>query len=326
MKPRKLTSLLALTLAALAFHAAPSASAADLGEAPRRTVTVRGSYSCSEGGDLTAFGQTLPAVRTQESDAAFGADLWRTDTDQVSFHVSARRTEFRRSTNRWTGTGTPSVLVNPQGLWSAPLPDDFQDVGLEVVWLHRFSSDWTLIIQSRPSYRTAGTTSLTSDGFGATGATLAIWRVTERLQLTFGAAGDTLATGSQRLLPVAGLDWSIAEQWRLSLGLPRTGLFWQAFQALELGLAADGSSNTYYVRQRGAATYPSGRPLTETKLEHLEVRVGLQANWELTPTIQLNAAVGIVGLRRFDYPDRNLVLKSNGTPAGYGSLGLTISL
>jgi len=287
--------------------------------------TLRSSFACSGGGDLEAVGQTFPEIRTQESEASFGADLWQSEGDQISFTLSARRTELHRTFKRWTSPVTPLTGVDAQGFWSAPLPDKLQDVGVDLTWQHRFNPEWALTIQARPGWRTAGTTALVSDGFGVTGAALAMWRVSDRLQFAFGAAGDTLASGSQRLLPVAGLDWSFAEHWRLSLGLPRTGVFWQVSQALELGLAAEGGWNTYYVRQRGAATYPYGRPLTETKLEHIEGRAGLQANWSLTQAVQLNFSLGVVGVRRFEYSDRDFVLKSGGTPAVYGSLGVTMN-
>jgi len=288
-------------------------------------ATLRSSFACSGGGDLQAFGQTYPEVRTSESAFSYDADLWKAEADQISFTVSARRTEFHRDIKRWTGPVTPQIGVNAQGFWSAPLPDKFQDVGVDLTWQHQFNPEWTLMVQARPCWRTAGTTTLNGDSFGTTGATLAVWRVSDRLQFAFGAAGDSLATGSQQLLPIVGLDWGFAEHWRLSLGLPRTGVFWQVSEALELGLAAEGDWNTYYVRQRDAATYPYGRPLTETKLEHLDARVGIQANWNVTKFIQLNASLGVVAARRFEYTDRNLVLKSDGTPAGYGSLGVTVN-
>lgn len=288
-------------------------------------ASLRGSFACSGGGDLTAFGQPYPEVRTRESEAAFGADLWQTETDQVSFTFSARRTELRRTLTRWHGPVTTPAGLDTQGFWSAPLPDDFQDLGVELSWQHRLSPDWTLMVQARPGWRTAGTTSLARDGFGTTAAALAMWRVGERLQFAFGAAGDSLASGAQRLLPVAGLDWSFAEHWRLSLGIPRTGVFWQISEALELGLAAEGGWTTYHVRQRNAPTDAYNRPLTGTKLEHLEGRAGIQANWNITPALRLNLAVGVVGARRFEYPDRHLVLKSRGNPGGYGSIGVTTS-
>jgi hypothetical protein len=288
-------------------------------------ASLRSSFGCSEGVDLKAFGQTYPEVRTRECEASFAADLWQTEADQVSLTVSARRTELRRTLTRWTGPVAPQAGLNAQGYWSAPLPDKFQDVGLELIWQHRFSPEWMLMIQARPGWRTAGTTTLVSDSFGATGSALAMWHFSESLQFAFGAAGDSLASGSQRLLPVAGLDWGFAKHWRFSLGLPRTGLFWQVSEALELGLAVEGAWNTYYVRQRDAATYPYGRPLTETKLEHVEARVGFQANWKINQSLQLSLSAGVVGFRRFEYPDRHLVLKSDGAHGGYGKLGLTVN-
>jgi hypothetical protein len=288
-------------------------------------ATLRSSFTGSGGVELTAFGQTYPELRTLESEFSFGYDLWQTETNQVSVTVSARRTELHRTLTRWTGPVTPQTGVNAQGFWSAPLPDKFQDLGVEFTWQHRFNPEWSLMVFARPGWRSAGSTTLASDSFGATGAALAVWRVSERLQFAFGAAGDSLASGSQQLLPVAGLDWTFAEHWRLSLGLPRTGLFWQISETLELGLAAEGGWNTYYVRQPGAVTYPYGRPLTETKLEHLEGRVGLQANWNLTKAVQLNVSFGVVAISRFEYPDRQLVLKSDGTNGGYGSLGVTVN-
>ncbi len=291
--------------------------------ASAHAASLRSAFACSEGVDLKAFGQTFPEVRTRESEVAVGVDLWRTDADQVTFTVSARRTELLRTLTRWPGSVAPQAGLDAQGFWSAPLPDKLQDVGFDLGWRHPCSPDWTLMIQARPGWRTAGTTTLTSDGFGVTGSALAMWRKSKSLQFAFGVAGDTLASGSQRLIPVAGVDWGFAPNWRLSLGLPRTGLFWQITEVLELGLAADGGWSTYYVRQRNAATYPYGRPLTDTKLEHTEARVGFQANWNVTQAIQLNLSAGSVGFRRFEYPDRDLVLKSRGAHGGYGSIGVT---
>lgn len=288
-------------------------------------ASLRTSVAGSGGVDLKAFGQAYPELSALETEFSLGFELWQAEADRLSCTLSARRTELHRTLTRWTGPVTPQTGVNAQGFWSAPLPDKLQDVGLELIWQHRFSPEWMLMIQARPGCRTAGTTTLVSDGFGATGSALAVWRLSESLQFAFGAAGDSLATGSQQLLPVAGLDWGFAEHWRLSLGVPRTGLFWQVSEALELGLAAEGGWNTYYVRQRDAATYPYGRPLTETKLEHVEGRAGIQANWNLTKAVQLNLSIGVVGVRRFEYPDRNLVLKSDDGHGGYGSLGVSVN-
>jgi len=324
MKSLQLLLTVSIVFAPLAARAESRESAVERSDARRHTATLRASYACSGGGDLKAFGQTFPEIRTEESEASISVEPWQAEADQVSLTVSARRTDLHRTIKRWAGPVTPQAGVDAQGLWSTPLPDKFQDVGIDLSWQHRFSPEWTLMVQARPSCRTAGTTSLVSDGFGVTASALTLWHVSDRLQFAFGAAGDTLASGSQQLLPVAGLDWSFSEHWHLSLGLPRTGLFWQVSKALELGLAAEGGWNTYYVRQRGAATYPYGRPLTETKLEHLEGRAGLQANWNLTDAIQLSLSVGIVGIRRFEYTDRDFVLKSDGTPAGYGTLGIAV--
>lgn len=288
-------------------------------------ASLRTSVAGSGGVNLKAFGQTYPETSALEAEFSLGFEPYQSETDRVSCTLSARRTELHHDLTRWSGAGTPPAGVNAQGFWSAPLPDKFQDVGVELAWQHQCGPEWTLLLQARPGWRTAGTTAFASDGFGTTAAALAVWRVNERLQFSFGAAGDTLASGSQRLLPVAGLDWGFAEHWRLSLGVPRTGLFWQATAALELGLAAEGGWNTYYVRQRDAATYPYGRPLTETKLEHLEGRVGIQANWNLTKAVQLNFALGVVGLRRFEYPDRDFVLKATDARGGYGTAGMTVN-
>lgn len=292
---------------------------------PAHGASLRTSVAGSGGVSLKAFGQTYPETSALETEFSVGFELWQSEADRLSCNLSARRTELHHDHTRWSGIGTPPTGVNAQGYWSAPLPDKFQDVGVELAWQQQCSPEWTLMLQARPGWRTAGTTALVSDGFGVTGAALASWRASEHLQFSFGAAGDSLASGSQKLLPIAGLDWGFTEHWRLSLGLPRTGLFWQISDALELGLAAEGGWNTYYVRQRDAATYPYGRPLTETKLEHLEGRVGLQANWSLTKSVQLNLALGVVALRRFEYPDRAFVLKSTDARGGYGSLGLVMN-
>jgi hypothetical protein len=262
--------------------------------------------TASGGSSLKSFGQRYAEVRTEETAFTVGLGPPEAEADGYSFHIYTQRTTLHEG--------------HTSGSNPAPLPAHWQSTGVEFSIRRALGKHWQLMSQTNVGWHTAGTNLLLSDGFGCVISALGMYTLRDGLDFAFGAAIDTLAEGSNRLLPALGLNWKISEGWRLSLGLPRTGLFYSPTETLEFGLVAEGGLNTYYVLSTGGAADESGQPLTETKLEYTEGRAGLQVNWLIAGHLKLSTTLGVVGYRRFEYPEHRFVLKAQGTSTWFGSV------
>lgn len=215
-------------------------------------------------------------------------------------------------------------LSAAEGAWRVSTPQDFNDTGLELSLLRPIDERWTLLLIASPGWRTVGDDGFSSDGFGALLAGMALFQVGPSLQFGFGAVADTLAEGGNRLLPIGGMDWTISERWRLQLGLPRTGLFFTPTEVLELGLVADADFNTYHIPADEDFPDSARLGLSDTKVEYLDVRYGLEATWHLAPTASLSVTAGVVGARRVEFPTQNVVIKTEGLNGGYLKAALSL--
>jgi len=278
------------------------------GAAPflRATPSVRATFAGSGDLRLESAGQAFSAMRSEEMELRTHCEELKIGSASVEIGVVFQRIDFNQG-------GKP---------WSLPLPKRFQSAGLDLTFTDQLAPGWHGMVQISPTWRTAGGSRLVAKSFGATASMLAIREFSRGLRLAMGASADTLAAGDSRFLPVAGVDWEFASKWRLSLGLPRTGVFFNPVSTLELGLAVTGTWATYYVAASGPVEILSvDARLTETKLEYREARTGLQVKWQARANFELSATIGVVGHREFDYPDRRRKLKSDST-GGYASVEL----
>lgn len=270
-------------------------------------IEINATAAASGGVRLKALGWEYPEMRSYESTLALKFSSPLPGSGQFGFGLNAQRTTFRMD----------------QGAWRLPVPDRLQNINAELTYQNQFNEHWTGMFSVSPGWRTAGSTSLNSKGFGVMGMAMGIYSASPTLKFAVGAMGDTLAVGSSRFVPVFGLDWQFAPQWRLALGVPRTGLFYAVSEALELGVVAEGTWSTYYVDKKARFATVGGRVLTDTKLEYAEARAGFQVNWHFTPQSSLSVSAGAIGYRGFKYPERNLKLKTTGVDGGYASVGFT---
>lgn len=209
----------------------------------------------------------------------------------------------------------------PKRAGVAPLPETLQSLTLELSYSHKFSDTWSGLAALSPGYHNAGS-GLSAQGFGATVFALGIYQVNPTLTLAVGAGFDSLATGSNRVMPGAGIDWKFSPTWSFSLGYPKTGITWLASDALSLSLLAEGNFGTYYV-EKDPLPAVAGRPgLADTHVEYNDTRLGLAVNWKVSPRFVVTATSGFVVDRSFDYDARKFKIKSD-EGSGYASLGLT---
>ena len=117
------------------------------------------------------------------------------------------------------------------------IPDEFNTLGFELSLLRPFSDRWTGFLDLDTSYRNADNSKTESDSLGVIATAIGFYELNPQLRFAIGMEFDSLAVSSNRFFPVIGFDWQPKPQWRIALGFPETGVFYQVGDSLSLGLA-----------------------------------------------------------------------------------------
>jgi hypothetical protein len=133
----------------------------------------------------------------------------------------------------------------------------------------------------------------------------ATYATRRELAWTFALSLDPFAKIS--LLPVLGVRWQMAPQWKLELGFPHTALTWQATDSLALRADVSFQGGSYRVRSAPLG----GSAGADTLLDYREVHAGAGLDYNLGPAITLSVDAGQVIYRRFDYHKLHYDLKGD---------------
>lgn len=192
----------------------------------------------------------------------------------------------------------------------AALPDNLRSLSLKMVYFRQLNSDWSMVVMGSPEWNTAQGSVFDSDGLGFSTGVQFSKRVSPTFSYSLGLGYNSQAKGSLKVLPIAGLSWSPAPDWTLSVGFPRTGVTYRFTKELSLSLQAEGTGGSYYVKDDPLPS-ASGKPsLADTHLQFYDIRAGLALNYTVDKSTSLSLSVGEVLARRFDYHDRDYELKS----------------
>jgi hypothetical protein len=305
MKPLASAPCLALTALLIALTANPTLTAQPLptaaieGKGLTTTLTVGATGETK----LKSGSTRYTAVSSTDVTAAVNQSVTLSPAVELGFGLGYSRTNFDL----------------PRGAGAAPLPETLQSLTLELSYSHKFSDTWSGLAAVSPGLHQAGP-GCSAHGLGATVFALGIYQVNPTLTVALGAGYDSLATGSNRAMPGAGIDWKPSATWNFSLGFPKTGVTWHTSASLSVSLLAEGTFGTYYVEKDPLPA--TGRPgLADTHVEYTDTRLGLSVNWKVSPRCFITATCGFVVDRSFDYDARKFKIKSD-EGAGYASLGL----
>lgn len=203
------------------------------------------------------------------------------------------------------------------------LPEKLAGVGLEASLTTVHNARWLSFVSLTTGWRSVGSDRPQSDGFGVQGVVLGCYSVNERVQISMGAYGDSLAESGDRVVPILGVDWALSPRWRLSLGVPRTGVFCAVTDTLAIGLQAELTADTYAVADEYRRRY--GLP-EDVKVEYFDVRAGLNLLWRFTSQTSLTLSAGTIVARRLDFEADNYQrrVKADGIGGAYGTLEFSI--
>ena len=201
-----------------------------------------------------------------------------------------------------------------------PLPQHFQGLSAGLGVFGNLSPDWSLFASVSPGVANAGS-GFTSKGLSMGVIAIASRKFGQDFSAGAGFAFDSLARGSGRLIPVATFDWSPGPGWKVWVGYPRTGVSWEASDALKAEFVAEGDFGSFYVTEDPRTPRPGQVRLDRTRLEYRAVRMGPAITWKPDPLVSLRLGAGVVPMVRADYEARNYELRSE-KAAGFASLEL----
>lgn len=190
-----------------------------------------------------------------------------------------------------------------------PLPGRLKSLSAGFTLVSRLDADWTLLTSASPGFHDAGPT-FSSKGFGVGVIAIANRKFSSTFGAGFGVVYDSLSKGTGRILPVATFNWQPAPAWRVSLGFPRTGVFYTVSPTLEAEFTAEADFGSFYVHDDPLQAGLNKPALNRTRLEYQALRVGPAVTWRATPTFSGRASVGAVPLLNGDYHRRHYRVKS----------------
>jgi hypothetical protein len=195
-----------------------------------------------------------------------------------------------------------------------PLPEEAQSFALQFSLRHQFDADWGLIAGVKPGFYTTDG-SMSGDAFSLNVSILGTHRVSSTFRFAFGIIYRSVAKNDLRVLPALGFEWQPSPLWAVSVGFPRSAVTYTVSEALHVSLAASGQGGTYHVNDGPGRKLSSLVPLNDTKVDYLEARAGLVADYHFNPQFSASASAGVILVSRFDYYERDYLVKSgSGTP------------
>ena len=202
-----------------------------------------------------------------------------------------------------------------------PLPKDLRSLALNLGYSQELNDTWSFAAGVSPGAHAAGN-SFASKSFGVDGYVLGIYTYSPSLAVSGGFGYSSLSKDA--LGPVFGINWIINEQWTASVGYPSTAITYTLSDTWQFSLLLDGLGGSYYV-ENDPQSLVSGRPsLKGSKLDYSESRMGLSANYQLSPSVGLALTAGVVLDQTIEYHDPKYKVKSD-SGAGYVSFAVNVA-
>jgi hypothetical protein len=190
------------------------------------------------------------------------------------------------------------------------LPDSLQSVTLSLGVNWRFGERWAFLAETSPGIYSDFEDLSAEDLNAPTIAGLA-YAVSARLQLFF-----QLSIDPRRDIPVVGgpgVRWQFADQWALSILLPRPRIEYQPNRQWLFYAGGEIVGGAYQLGESYGTE--RGRPdLDDTNMTYREIRAGAGAVWTLPGGFRLEGAGGWTFDRRFVVDERNLQWNGDGAP------------
>lgn len=284
-------------------------------------VLMAGSAQAQPSGRpaVTGVGASLEVSSTWSGETTLresGSNVGEVSTHEIDAEVTQRLGAFS------VGAGYELHSIDlPGSNTTVAVPDRLRSVEMKFGYRWEITDDWSGFGFVQPGWHTAtGGDWLDSDGIGVRVILAARRQWDAQRAFSAGLMYNSLARSSYRLLPFVGFEWRPADQWSVTAGFPRTGVTYAVSDQLNVSLQAEGSGGGFHVEKAPLPASLVGRDLNDQKLQFVEVRVGVGAEYALSDAFELQASVGAVVSRSFHYHELGYKLRSKDA-APYVSVG-----
>ena len=292
----------ALTLAALAAVALASPLVA---QPAKQSPTLKLESSYAGKTDLEARGAAVGELAVSSVDATLNLPL----------------APLSESTTLSADFGYSGFFLDRSG--PVALPEKLESLDAGLAARHRFDDRWSAL--ARLSAGVAGSEgTFSSDGFNVGLFALANYQFSETFSAGFGFAYNSLSE-SLPVIPVIGVRWDFAPDWRFTLAFPSTRVSWTVSERLTLRVSLDLDTGSFHVKNdpRPATIGVGGRPdLSDSIVDYTAISAGFGASYQLTDSLTLDATLGYNFSRTADFDERNYEIEADGG-APIARLGLT---
>jgi len=283
--------------------------------------TVRAQMMEAPAPDQIGLSLSTSATITGKGDLKNGSTIYQ-DLYATHFSMELRQSiQLDNAQRLGVGIDYDTTTLHKPEESSVPIPEDLKSLGASVSYFRVIDPKWMLSASfGAGSYVTD--TGLLSEGWGTRASVIGLYNYSRQLTLAFGAAHNSLSEDF-KFLPVVGLDWRPDPKWSVAVGFPRIAVNYRVDEQLKIGLGLTGTGGAYYVKNNPRSA-PTTHPLADSRLQHLELRLGFNADWRINDNFRVSGSVGEVLLRRLKYINRDYELKSKGL-APYASVTAILS-
>jgi Domain of unknown function (DUF6268) len=300
-------SILGMVLAWIVCAAGPVAQGADSAFEPKAAGSSSGATSMSmeldadygfvAGSKTHTGGHNLGEVTEQNSSFKFVASPEITKDLLFRAGVEWERFSF----------GLPNA---------APLPNTLQRVDAVLGMDYQIDENWLMRLDVSPGVY-SDFADVSMDDVNAPFVLGASYLADADLQWFVGLRVDVRSR--YWLVPVGGIRWKYADEWTARLFLPNPRLEYELNKKVLLFLGASVEGGTYRLADNFGTSHGIDPRTNGAMLDFLEVRAGPGVSWKALPNLTVEAEVGSMLYREFEFSNPHMYVRSN-SPAPYAQI------
>ena len=121
------------------------------------------------------------------------------------------------------------------------------------------------------------------------------------------------------IAPAAGVRWKFADEWTLNLLFPNPRVEYELNKRVQLYLGGRVLAGTYRLADNYGTSHGIDPRTNQAMLDFLELRAGPGISWKVLPNLTVEAEVGCMLYREFEFSDPHMFVRSN-NPAPYAQI------
>jgi hypothetical protein len=194
----------------------------------------------------------------------------------------------------------------------APVPDRLEQVSAVLGLDYQLADQWLIRAEVQPGLY-SDFRDVQWDDVDAPLVLGAAYLASEDLQWFLGLRVD--ARSQYPVLPAVGIRCKFNNEWTLNFMLPNPRLQYDVNDRFQCYFGAGVDAGTFRVGEHFGSR--RGQPrLDNAVVDYLEIRIGPGCTWKVSPQVTVEAGVGYMPYRSFDFFDPNIVFRSHDAPYG----------